>query len=81
MCKNRVNQHIIVLNLCSISISKVLVTTQSMTFTESKFNAKNDNIVKSTTYIRYFFSKIIECLEKSNIQMMYISIQNIQIKV
>ena len=52
-----------------------------MTFTESKFNAKNDNIVKSTTYIRYFFSKIIECLEKSNIQMMYISIQNIQIKV
>ena len=51
MCISKVNQHIIVLNLCNILLSKILVTAQVMTFTQSKFDAKNDNIVKSITYL------------------------------
>ena len=42
MCRYSVNQHLIVLNLDSISINKILVT-------ESKFDRKYANTVKSTT--------------------------------
>ena len=51
MCKQWVDQHLKVLDLCSISINKILVT-EFMTvikFTESKLNAQNVNAVKSTT--------------------------------
>ena len=58
MCKYRVDQHLIVLNLYSVSINKIQVTEfyYCEHFTESKFDVKYTNTVKS---------KVIECLEQS----------------
>ena len=58
MCKYRVDQHLIVLNLYCVSINKIQVTEfyYCEHFTESKFDVKYTNTVKS---------KVIECLEQS----------------
>ena len=67
MCKHRVDQHLTVLKLYSISIDKILVT-ELMTL---KVLEKLNSIQKMTTQgkqqlNRYMFSKVIECLEKPN---------------
>ena len=51
MCRYRVNQHLIVLKLDSVSINKSLVTefVYCESFTESKFDVKYVNKVKQTT--------------------------------
>ena len=60
MCQYRVGQHLIVLNLYSISNSEILVT-ESMTI---KVSQKLNLMQKMSTQW-----KVIECLKKSNIQM------------
>ena len=63
MCKQRVDQHLIVLNLYSISFNKIqdpsYAIYECQNFTESKFDAKYANV----------FLKVIECLEKENTRM------------
>ena len=73
MCKYRVDQHLIVLNLYSVSINKIQVTEfyYCEHFTESKFDVKYTNTVKS---------KVIECLEQSIRKQMNRE-QNIRIEV
>ena len=46
MCRKMVNEHLIVLNLYSVSINKIYYCES---FTESKFDVKYVNTVKSTT--------------------------------
>ena len=52
MCTYRVDQHLIVLNLYSVSINKILVLNGIYYcggFTESQFDVKYVSTVKSTT--------------------------------
>ena len=69
MFRYRVNLRLIVLNLYSMSINKILVK-EFITdcFTESKFDVKyvhTLDTLKPTTQ-QVLFSKVIECLEQSN---------------
>ena len=52
MCRYRVHKHLIVLNLYSVSFNKILVTefVNCEGLTESKFDLKYVNTVKSTTW-------------------------------
>ena len=62
----RVNQYLIVLNLFSVSISKVLVTIYYReSFTKSKFDVKYVNTATqwNQQHSRSVFSKVIKCLE------------------
>ena len=65
MCKHRVDQHLTVLKLYSISIDKILVTELMTMKEEAKFDTKMTTQGKQQLN-RYMFSKVIECLEKSN---------------
>ena len=63
----RVNQYLIVLNLFSVSISKVLVTIYYReSFTKSKFDVKYVNTATQwNQQRRSVFSKVIKCLEQN----------------
>ena len=50
MCRYRVNQHLVILELDSVSNNKTLETCYCASFTESKFDVKFVNAVKSTTW-------------------------------
>ena len=67
ICRCRVNQYLIVLNLFSVSISKVLVTIYYReSFTKSKFDVKYVNTATQwNQQRRSVFSKVIKCLEQN----------------
>ena len=66
MCKYRVKQYLIVLKLDCVSINKILV----MKFVTVRVSY-NLNLIQSLStqwnqqFIRYVFSKVIECLEQN----------------
>ena len=64
MCRYRVNQLLIVLNLYSVSVNKFLVIEFITVIVSQNLNFM---LNKSTQqqFIRYAFSKVIECLNKS----------------
>ena len=63
MCKDKVNQHVVVLNLRSVSISKMLVTEFITVKNSQDLNLMwNMSIQWNQQLSRYVFSKVIECL-------------------
>ena len=68
MCRCRVNQHLIVANLYSVSISKILVTEFITVKASQNLNLMlNMSTQWNEQLSRYVISKVIECLEQ-NIQ-------------
>ena len=59
MWKYRVDQHLTVINLYSVSINKILLTA----FTNVKISKWNQQLSRDV------FSKLIKCLQKSNTRM------------
>ena len=66
MCKDKVNQHVVVLNLQSVSISKMLVTEFITVKNSQDLNLMwNMSIQWNQQLSRYVFSKVIACLEQN----------------
>ena len=61
-----VNQHLIVVNLGSVSINKILVTEFiTAKVSQDLTSMQNMSTQRNQVLIRYVFSEIIECLEKN----------------
>ena len=70
MCKKSEDQDLIVLNLHSITINKTLATTFMTVKVSQNLNLMEKTPTQWNQQLsKYIFSKVIECLEKSNTQI------------
>ena len=70
MCKQSEDQDLIVLNLHSITINKTLATTFMTVKVSHNLNLMEQTPTQWNQQLsKYIFSKVIECLQKSNTRM------------